>query len=224
MKQLIYGLAILAPMCISHQALAKTKPLTLSYSEIALRYEMFSTTLSGTTQNLNGGGTYLALSYDAFKNVAINLDYGNGTADTTYKNNKWELDIKNAASIGASYHTPIYYDTDLVFGASILGGKTTLKVNGSPAINSNKNGYGVNLGIRSLVARHLELNASAELTRIKSVHVINLTNVQAVTEYNSSSKLTVGGAYYFTNQVSAGLHYSVDSDSHSTVFSISAYY
>jgi hypothetical protein len=224
MKRLIYGLAMLTPLCISNQAVARIKPLTLSYSEVALRYEMFSIELSGTSQNLNGGGTYLALSYDAFKNVAINFDYGSGSADTLYRNATWELDIKRAASMGASFHRPIYYDTDLVIGASILGGKTALKVNGRSVIDSNKNGYGLNVGIRSLVSRRLELNASADMTRIKSVHVIDIINVDTQTEYDSSSKLTVGGVYYFTNQVSAGLHYSVDSSSHNTVFSLSAYY
>lgn len=223
MKRLIYGLAILAPLCISNQAAARIKPLTLSYSEVALRYEMFSTELSGTSQYFNGDGIYLALSYDAFKNVAFNLDYGKGAADTDYNSRHLELDIKQAISAGASYHRPIYYDTDLVLGASFLSGKTGLTVDGVAMPETVQNGYDINLGIRSLVSRRLELNASADLTRIKS-RIINPTSLQTTSEYDSSSKLTVGGAYYFTTRVAAGLHYSVDSNSHNTVLSLSAYY
>lgn len=209
MKRLIFGFVILAPMCISHQAFAKIQPLTLNYSEVAFRYEMFSTELSGTPQSLNGHGTYLSLSYAATKSIALSLEYGVGNADTIYNNNQLELDINQAISAGASYHTPIYYDTDIIIGAAILRGETALAVNGVPAATTDQNGYGINIGIRSLVARRLELNASIDETIIES---------------NSDTKFTVGGAYYFTKQFSTGLHYSVNQDSHSTVFSLSVYY
>lgn len=209
MKRLIYGLAILAPLCISNQALAKTKPLNLSYSEIALRYEMFSTELSGTPQDLKGHGTYLALSYDATESIAVNFEYGIGNADTVYNNNNIELDIKHAVSAGASYHTPIYYDTDLIVGASLLRGKTALTINGVPAATADQNGYGINVGIRSLVSRRLELNAGIDQTKIESI---------------SDTDFTLGGAYYITKQFATSLHYSVNQDSHSTVISLSVFY
>lgn len=206
MKRITSTLLYLLPLGLSPEVIAK--PLTLQYSEVALRYEMFSTKVPNTPQYLNGHGAYIAISYDAFKNIALNMEYGSGMADTVYGNNRLDLKIDHAASIGASYHRPIYFDTDLLIGASILRGKTTLKAN-TVSATADKNGYGINVGIRSLVARHLELNAALDQTRI---------------EGDSTTQLTLGGAYYVTNQTSAGLHYSVDKDSHSTVFSLSIYY
>ena len=96
--------AIIAAMsaCISNVAIADT----FNYSSLNIGYESFSQEIDGISEDLDGNGLSLGVSFGINDNVALIFEYTSGSADISSSGVTVDMDI-NATLIGAYYHTPI---------------------------------------------------------------------------------------------------------------------
>ena len=195
--------AIIAAMsaCISNVAIADT----FNYSSLNIGYESFSQEIDGISEDLDGNGLSLGVSFGINDNVALIFEYTSGSADISSSGVTVDMDI-NATLIGAYYHTPINKKTDVILGAGLLQGTVDVSANGSSVGSEDVDGHLIRAGIRSMVSDKFELNIFLD---------------QSYIEDDSDSDITLGGAFYLQEDLSLNATFTNESDGSSTTFSIS---
>lgn len=181
---------------------------TFSYTAASITYEIISEEVDGVSDDFEGDGININVSAAITSNIALTAGYGSGSADITSGANTLDADI-DAWGIGILYHRPINTITDFVAGLDYIQGDIDIKLNGSLFSSDDANGNSIYVGIRSMVANNIELNAYIDRADIES---------------STSTDIEFGGAYYIDKSVSLTVNYSFDSDGDSLEFGAIKYF
>ncbi|ABE54872.1 hypothetical protein Sden_1588 [Shewanella denitrificans OS217] len=129
----------------------------------------------------------------------------NASDDIKTSNGNVDLDF-NTKTLGLGYRLPLSHNTDVFGVVSYEDMEAEVKYQGN-SVSGGDNGYGFEVGVRSMVTEHVELGAS--------IQYIDKSE-------DSDTVFAVSALYNFTERFSAGIGYSKAEDLNT--FSVSAYY
>jgi opacity protein-like surface antigen len=138
-------------------------------------------------------------------NFFVTAGYRSVSDDIRVSNESVEVDL-NALSVGLGYRQPISQNTDVFGVVSYEDMEVEGSYQGYSQSNSD-NGYGLQVGVRSMLTEQFELGASLQYIDIAD---------------DSATAFAVSALYNFTEQFSAGIGFSKGEDM--DAFSVSGVY
>ena len=181
---------------------------TFNYTNVGIFYGIHTVDVEGVSENFEGDGVGVNLSIAVLPNVALNASYASSSLDFSVPGTTAKVDI-DGIGLGAYYHVPITNTADYFVGINFLQFESDLKVNGTLASSENVNGNSVFLGVRSMVANKIEINALVDRSDI---------------EGSINTSVQLGSAYYIDKSISLDVSYSFDDDGNTLSFGVFKYF
>lgn len=161
-----------------------------SYTYVEAGYGITDLQVPGA--NAGADGFVVAGSLELPNNFFVTASYG----DRGYDEDAGGID-QTDLSAGVGYKWAVSDSVDFFAGASF----ESLKLKPDVGSSVDDTGFGVNVGVRSLVTEKLELNTTLEYTSVK----LSDAGVKI-----SGFGLSAGGRYYFTPSFAGGLDFVSD--------------
>ncbi|MCP4487863.1 MAG: autotransporter domain-containing protein [Gammaproteobacteria bacterium] len=178
-----------------------------NYNQVSLGYEDHTVDTGGFS-SLKASGFILDAAFEVAKQYAVTFSIGNVSDDVSISGNQVKLDI-DTRSLGVFFHAPVAQKTDVVLGASLQQGDTTVKASGLPTAMYDLDGQKVSLGVRHMLGDGFELQASVG---------------QTYTDDDTDTLLSFGFEGYLVEDISIGLRFTSGNDSEITYLLVSKYF
>ena len=128
-------------------------------------------------------------SYEVIESISV---IGSYARTTLAESRGIEVDFVNT-QIGAAYHRPVQRKTDFIADFSLVRTELVISDDSRSARLGEGSGYRLGAGLRHQYTDRLELHTSIDYLSVESA---------------TDTSVTVGGHYFFTERVSAGVGYT----------------
>lgn len=186
---------------------------TLGYTYLSVEYSKFSSGIDKFSQDLNGNGLSVDLSYAVRPHIAVVAGYSAGSAEVSSSGAGAgaaaavvDADI-DSLSLGFIAHAPINDTADFILGASFINGKIDVK--NTCSCNKDSDGGTTTIGVRAMSSDNLELNGFIIRSKIEEISRISVN---------------LGAAYYVSESISIDLAYSLDSNGDLFALGVTKYF
>jgi hypothetical protein len=184
------------------------KAETFSYSSASLDYSFFSSAIKGFSEDFEGEGKSLDLSFSVRPNLAVIIKHLRASAELDLSGAFAEADI-TSTTFGLLGHAAMSDTTDFILAVSFINGEADVDVDGTFFNRVNENGGISKLGVRTMIFDSLELNWFIHKRAI---------------EDRTNMGINLGAAYHFKKSASIDFVYSMDRDKENFELSLTKYF
>ncbi len=181
---------------------------TFSYTSASAGYSSFATVIEGFSEDFEGTGKSLDLSFSVRQNLAVVMKYSKASAVLDLPGAIADVNI-TSTTLGLLGHAAMTDTTDFILAVSFINGEADVDVDGAFFDRVNESGGITLLGIRSMMFDSLEINWFIHKRAI---------------EDKTNMGINLGAAYHIAKSASIDLSYSIDRDKENVRLSLTKYF